>query len=441
MLRRSVLLNIVGQVAMLVIGFVPSVLIARWLGTTDRGLLAVLGTSSSIAFIVSALGIPSAVLYFASAKEPPTRTLLGNSLVVAAAMTVVFVLPAWLLRDQLADLLTHNRGETLWVLAALTIPVTFLDWTTHNQLIGRLRFGLYNALIIGQKVLFLIVALVLVRIIDIDVAGVLIATIAGSLLVIAGSLWAILPEGRPALDRPLFGQLLSYGRRTQLGAIFQFVNSRFDVLILQFFVPLAAVGYYVVAQTLAEMVMVLTRSFQASITSLVTRDADNPAGQAATTSVSMRHHGLLCLGATAINAVFSPILIELAYGPGFRPAIVPFFIVLPGIWFLASGLLVANDLNGRNRPGLASKLSGLAVGVTVTFDLLLIPFFGVTGAAVASLIAYVVFGVASIGAESRVSHLPWRELMPRIEDARAYPRVARGIWTRMRGPASLTTER
>ena len=144
--------------------------------------------------------------------------------------------------------------------------------------------------------------------------------------------------------------MVSYGRKTQFGSIFQYFNSRFDVLILQFFVPLASIGYYVVAQILAELVMVLTRSFQSSITSLITRDADSPSSQAETTAVSLRHHGLLAAVAVVGNAVFSPLLIIVAYGHGFHRAILPFFIILPGVWFLASGLLIANDLNGRTDP-------------------------------------------------------------------------------------------
>ena len=431
MLGRSVLLNIAGQIATLFIGFVPSVLVARWLGPTDRGLLAVIGTTSGVAFILGCVGLPMAVLYFASEKTPPTGALLGNSLAFAAALAAVFVVPTWIFRDEIASFLSHHRGGTAWVLAAAAIPLTFLDWTTHNQLLGRLRFGYYNALIVGQKVVFLVVVVLLLRVADLGVSGVFLATIAGALLVIAGSLREILREAVPRLDRQLFRRMFSYGRKTQFGSIFQYFNSRFDVLILQFFVPLSAIGYYVIAQLLAELVMVLTRSFQSSITSLVTRDADDPTSQAATTAVSLRHHGLLCAAAVIANAVFSPLLIIVAYGHGFHRAIVPFFIILPGVWFLASGLLIANDLNGRNRPGLASTLSGVGVGVTVVLDLILIPFFGVIGAAVASLIAYLVFGVASLATESRVAELPIRAMLPTRADVAVYPAAMRRLWLRV----------
>lgn len=435
-LQRSVLQNILGQIATLLIGFAPSILVARWLGPTDRGLLAVIGTAGGIGFVLACVGLPAAVLYFASEKSPPNAALLGNSLAYAAVLLVGLVVPTWLFRDQIADLLSDGRGQAVWVLCALSVPATFLDWTTHNQLLGRLKFGYYNMLIVGSKVVYLAGVILLLRIVDLGPSGVIIASIAGSLLVIGGSLRVILREVMPRLDRQLFRRMVSYGRKSQFGSIFQFLNARFDVLILQFFVPLASIGYYIVAQFLVELVMVLTRSFQSSVTSLVTRDADDPLNQAATTSTSIRHHGLLCLAALAVNAVFSPLLIVFVYGSAFRPAILPFFIILPGIWFLATGLLIANDLNGRNRPGLASTLSGLGVGVTIVLDFTLIPFFGVVGAAVASLVAYVAFGVASLMAESRVAQIPVRRLLPTIADAKLYPREARRIIARLASRSS-----
>ena len=69
--------------------------------------------------------------------------------------------------------------------------------------------------------------------------------------------------------------------------------------------------------------------------------------------------------------------------------------------------------------------------MTVALDLLLIPFFGVTGAAVASLVAYLVFGVASFVTESRVSGLPIAKMLPTRADILVYPAAARRLWIRV----------
>jgi len=431
-LRRSVVLNVAGQVVSMLVGFAPSILVARWLGPTDRGLYAIIGTSSGIAFVLASVGLPMAVWYFASSAESPVAQLFGNTLAWAAGLGVVFVPLAWVLNGDLGAWLAHGHRGFVWVLAAILVPVTFLDWTMHNQLLGDLRFGLYNALVVGQKVVFFVGVVLLLWVVDLRVSGVLIATIAGSALVIVGSLRGCLAKGRPRFDAGLLGRMLRYGSRTQLGGVFQYFNSRFDVLILQFFRPLSVVGYYVVAEILAELVMLITRAFQSSVMSLVTRDADNAADQAETTAVSLRHHALLSLVALVGNAVFSPLLILFAYGQPFHRALLPFFVILPGIWFLGAGLVIANDLNARGRPGLASALSGLGVCITIVLDLALIPPFGATGAALGSLVAYIVFGVVSLVVESVVAAIPLRSLFPRREDVRLYAAAVRTLARRMR---------
>ncbi len=364
-------------------------------------------------------------------EDPPTGALLGNSLAYAAVLTIVLVPLAWIFRDQLGDLFADGYNGNAWAIAALGIPISFLDWTTHNQVLGALRFGYYNALLLLQKLVYVIAVILLVRVLDSGVSGVFLAGIAGSLLVIGGSLRVILARAWPKLDLELGRRLFSYGARTQVGGIFQYLNSRFDVIILQFFRPLSSVGYYVIAESLAELVMVITRSFQSSIMPLVTRDVDDDNSQETRSEMLLRHHGVVSAFALIVNAFVAPFLILFAYGSVYYKALLPFFIILPGIWFLGSGLVIANDLNARNRPGLSSTLSGLAVCLTVVFDLILIPPFGVPGAAVASLIAYTVFGIASFVTVSRLTGIRVRNLVPRRSDFALYVAFARRIGARV----------
>jgi hypothetical protein len=52
------------------------------------------------------------------------------------------------------------------------------------------------------------------------------------------------------------------------------------------------------------------------------------------------------------NAVFGPLVIVFGYGDQFRPAIVPFLILLPGMWFLGAANVVTGDLvRGAGGPG------------------------------------------------------------------------------------------
>ncbi len=429
----SLAFNIVGSGASLIIGFGASIGLARWLGPSGRGLLGLMISASSLALALTSVGLPLAVIYFASRRDADPAKILGDTLVYAAALAALFIPAGFLLYGRLADALGHGDGGRTWVLAAALVPIVFLDWTTHGQLQGMMRFGRFNVLLVLSRVAYALVIVMLLGVLDLGVAGGLIATAVASGVMTLGSLTPILEWGPPRVDRALLRRMLHYGSRVQVGAIFQITNARFDVIVMQFYRPLSQVGYYVVAQTIAELVITLARAFQASVLPLASH-YEGDKRQAATSVDSIRHHGILAAIAVLGNAVFGSLVIFFAFGAQFRSAIVPMLVLLPGIWFLGTGIVIQGDLGGRGRPGMSSALAGLAAGVTVVLDFALIPPLGVMGAALASVAAYTTFGIASLIALHRVSGIPLRQLVvPTRADFAQYSGLLRRVVSRMRG--------
>jgi O-antigen/teichoic acid export membrane protein len=432
-LGRSVVFNMLGQGGSLLVGFVASILLARWLGPSDRGLLGIMVSTNGLALAVLGLGIAGAAHYYASLRETRLNALLGDTLAYGVVLGAIVVPAVWLLRDPIAELLSKGRGADAWVLAAVLVPVSFVQFTTQSHLGGGLRFGLLNVLWVVSKLVQLVLVVVLLGFLGLGVSAALVCLIVASLVITCGGLPAALARsGFPTIDLGLFRQLLAYGLRSQAAGLFRILNFRLDVIILQFFQPLAVVGYYVVAQVIAELVITLSRSFQPVVLTLVARREGEE--RRSTTVAAVRHHGILALAAVLGNAVLGSLVIVYGFGPDFRDAVVPMLILLPGMWFLGTGTLIGSDLSGRQRPGLASVLAGLAVLVTVGLDLLLIPPFGATGAAVASLGAYVVFGIASLIALSRLTGVSVPTLVvPERSDLGLYWRaVRRGAATVLR---------
>jgi O-antigen/teichoic acid export membrane protein len=357
----------------------------------------------------------------------------------ALVLALVLIPLTALLYKPLARAVGHGQGGTTWVLAAALVPITFLDWTTSNQLLGMLRFGLFNALKFIATVAYTLAVVILLGVFGLGVTGGLIATLISSVLALLLALKPILGRSRPRIDRELLRPMLHYGSRVQVGVIFQMVNYRLDVVIMQFFRPLSQVGYYVVAQTIAELVISLATSFQSSVMPL-TSHFEGDERQEITTINSVRHHGILAGLAVLANTVFGTLVILFAYGHQFRPAVIPMLVLLPGVWFLGMGLVIQGDLSGRGRPGLSSQLAALAAGVTVTLDFALIPPLGVMGGALASVAAYTTFGIASLIALHRVSGIPVRRLVvPTRDDLSLYIRVLRRLFSRERAASPEST--
>ena len=275
---------------------------------------------------------------------------------------------------------------------------------------GMLRFGFYNGLKFVAGIGYTVAIVLLLAVARLRVPGGLIATGLASVITVLGCVRPILGKARPVLSRSLMVRMLRYGSRVQVGVIFQLVNYRLDVIIMQFFRPLSEVGYYVAAQTVAEFVIMIATAFQASLLPLISH-YEGDERQNRVSADSLRHHGILSGLAVLANAVVGTAIIYFAYGPKFHPAVAPMLVLLPGVWFLGTGLVIQSDLGGRGRPGLSSKLAALAAAVTVLLDFALIPPLGVMGAAIASVCAYTTFGLASLIALHRVSSIPIRTLV------------------------------
>jgi O-antigen/teichoic acid export membrane protein len=78
-------------------------------------------------------------------------------------------------------------------------------------------------------------------------------------------------------------------------------------------------------------------------------------------------------------------LIPALYGTAFHRAVLPARIILVGLVLEGVAGVLTGFLYGIGRPGLNSWAMGAGLLVTIVLDLLLIPPFGSTGAAVASL--------------------------------------------------------
>lgn len=424
MLARAVILNTLGTLATVVLGFVAAVAVARWLGPSDRGLFALMWLCGALAVAIFGLGVPISITYHLSSGVSAAAEVLGAALAWAALLGAVFVPLSWLLRDELANLVARGEGGDAWVLVGALVPAIFLGYATLQFLVGMLRFGWSNALKATSRAVFVAILAVLLGLLGYGVSGALSALILSWLAAVVLGSPVILRYARPRFSRPALTSILRYGLLVQVGTVSAFASLRLDILVLQHFRSLDQVGVYAVAQSVAETVTILAVGFAGSMLPLVARlegiERQDLTGEA------IRNCSLL--GAVAVGglAILGPPLVPVVFGEDFADAVTPMLILLPSMWFLGIALAIGSTLRGYGRPGLASILAGLSMVVTIGLDLILIPDYGVTGAAVASAVAYALYGASSVVALARVAGLsPAALIVPTRTDIGRYPRAAR----------------
>jgi O-antigen/teichoic acid export membrane protein len=105
-------------------------------------------------------------------------------------------------------------------------------------------------------------------------------------------------------------------------------------------------------------------------------------------------------------------LIVTLFGVAYQPAYPALLALLPGLFGLCYASILRLDLLGKDRPGSISLLVGLGALLNLTLNLLLIPIYGIVGAASASSIAYLAVTVALLVLYCRLSGVPaWQTLI------------------------------
>jgi O-antigen/teichoic acid export membrane protein len=406
------------------IGFLTSIVVARLLGPDGRGLLGVAYSLATIGVAIVSLGVPVAISYYGSRRARLLPRLVGSALAYCAVMLVVLVLLALVVSGSGLDWLGEGGDLGFWLLTGLLTWAVLMEYVGQNTLRARFLYGSTNALLVLSRITILVATVVLVAALGLGTQGALVALIAGSGVYAVGALRPFVQQGL-RLSRHVFAAMVHFGWRVQIGRLIQMGNGRLDVLILSAFASLSTVGVYVVAQVVAELVMLVPTAIGfVAMPAIAQGRASGPdAGR------TVRLSGTLSLVGVGVVALGAPVLIFVGYGSDFAPALLPLYILLPGTWLFGAGNVMGDVFRGRGRPGLPSVLAGIAIVVTVVLDLLLIPPFGAVGAAVASTCAYTVFGVSSAMCLGRLEGLSPRRLL--LADSEEMRDVTRTLGRRL----------
>ncbi|MFC1724242.1 polysaccharide biosynthesis C-terminal domain-containing protein [candidate division KSB1 bacterium] len=192
---------------------------------------------------------------------------------------------------------------------------------------------------------------------------------------------------KQSTDLGFLWKSIKYGMRGHIGNIFQKFNYRLDFYIIQWFKDVSTVGYYGISTAIAEGLLFIPRSISTVLLPVVSSFEDDEESYIYTSRVCrvtffiVSFTGLLLL-------IFGRWLIIIFF-PDFMKSVIPMYLLVPGLVFLSLANVLANFFSGRGSPEIAAYGSLTALIMTVIFDIVLIPKYGIIGASIASSISYI----------------------------------------------------
>jgi O-antigen/teichoic acid export membrane protein len=195
--------------------------------------------------------------------------------------------------------------------------------------------------------------------------------------------------------------------------LFSTLLSILDTFILSVLATQTAVGRYGAAYRLFESTYFIPGALVGAFSAMYTYlrpDSNPPLNSVYQRSIKLAVTLMMPM-AVAFTVLPGPIC-RLVYGSEFDSSATALRILGPGVALLGVITLTISLMVSRGEAGRTASLSGIMVAVNVALNLLLIPFFTVTGAATAMLATEVIFTVwLGHRALRTVGHIEWSSML------------------------------
>lgn len=375
--------------------FVGLLLVTRALGPSGRGTVAFLTVTALVTAWIARLGVTEATVVFAAKWPELRRELLTNSLTFSSLMgvagAVVVCGTLWLV----PALRPRGVGSLeLWILAFSIVAACLAD-AGYRFTLGCSRFRTHALVTAVTSWVYPLLA-------------VLFWVSFGLTVALGTAIWAATQGLRAALlfsaairreglGLPSFGLLrktISFGVRAWLGTLADSLGFRIDQILLALIASETALGFYVVAVNLSEILLYFPGAVSTALLPLAARSAPGPRlGQ---TLRAWRSAMYVTLASIVLSAAVVPPLIPLVFGSAFHASTTPFLLLLPGLVGFTAMIVFCNALIASSLPALSSIPPAACFVVGIALDLALIPFFGAAGASAAASAGYLAAGTFAI---------------------------------------------
>lgn len=410
---------LITQYLALAVTILIGIITARYLGPEGKGLYVLTFVLPGLFVTFGNVGLGQAIVYNL-AKYPERRgEVVGSIFIVSGVFAGVVTVGAYMSLPYLSRALVPSVDMRFLRIGLITLPTSFWLLCATNCFRGIGRYSLYNAVALMSKLAFLLFLIVFIVILKGGPLEAVYSNVLASLILTAVTLVGVVryvTAGSRTFSATFVRPLISYGARVHTGYVLQTLEHRVDILLIsRYLISPTAVGLYSVGVTLAELVL---RVSEAAGTVWLQRVSAETSGQIGHKTAGLsRIVVLISLIVTVVLAVAAYPAIYLFYGSDFLPSYLPFLILLPGVFTRAPGQILGSHLQGIGRPGTVSWISGISLTLNLALNIVLIPVYGISGAALASSVSYSIRSVVTLYMFSRLSGYSLSQsLLPRKED-------------------------
>jgi O-antigen/teichoic acid export membrane protein len=416
---RDVSISFATTLYIQVLNIATGLIAARLLLPEGRGELAALMLWPGLVAELGCLALSDALLYRLASGAAAPRVLCGTIMALGAALCAVLIPVGFAILPFVMPGHDPDIVAAAWWYMALYLPTYFASLFAANMFQGRLDIVAWNAVRAIVPTLYLAGIAVLGVLIAPEAPEFAAANVAAMVASAAFGVALMVRRGWFGLRADL-GEaraLAVYGAKAHAGEVLHSLRQKLDQAVVATLMSASELGLYAVALTIANGPLILVQTI-ANIAFPKISAQPTLAGKVEVFGRYLRLSMAVVVAVDIVLWTLNAWLVPLLFGRAFAPATPIANLALVGLLPFAAKLLCAAALKACDR-ALAiprAEFWGLAVVAPALF--VLVPAYGLMGAAASLVIAQTVTAVLlarRVGREFSIN--PLRAMLPTVEDA------------------------
>ena len=374
---------------------------ARMLGASGQGELALYTNFILLSSLLLGAGLPAGIVHFIAARKIEKKQVLSILLTVlligfALLLLILSILQSATLLSTFIPTLFHHNSVWFWLML-LHLLLVLLNIFLSSILQAEALFGKASYILIsGSITLLLLYALRYFAITGIHIPPfnwILLALISSQLLQLFFFLRQVYTTNPDYLHleqiqigaiRPL----IQFAFLAFMTNLIQFLSYKMDIWFVNYFHGKQLTGIYALGVSLAQMLWLLPSAIQSVLYAFISTHTDRQLMIQRTINTT-RQIAVYAISAGITGYLLSIYLVPILFGEEFRESVQCIGLLFIGVVPFCLSMAVSGYFagTGRVRINLYSAILGFIVCMAA--DLLLIPSYGILGAAIASSISYI----------------------------------------------------
>jgi O-antigen/teichoic acid export membrane protein len=384
---KTIIYNLITKILRALTAFIISIITARAFGAEGKGFITYFLLIFTLIATYGHLGVHNATSYFTRKSNFSANTVYNVNITYAIMVSILIsVILAILYFNKI---IFQSYNSLIFVSGIAILNFIILGNVLRSIHIADNNNNLINISFIFSNFLklFLIIALFLIEKFEIHYYVLIISLEAIiSVIILFKKRYSI------ELNFKLIVAQFKYGIYGFLAGLLIFLNYRADMLIIRHLLGNESLGIYTVAVTLAEIVFLIPHSIDQALQGklLNIKTEKNDIKRIFSSTFKLTFYFSFFIG---LIGTFFSFLIPYVYGYDFNEAIYPSIILMFGVVFASVAKISASFFYSQGDPKRQTIAAALVLTINIGLNIFLIPILGITGAAISSTVAYVIYGL------------------------------------------------